>query len=79
MKGVLDLGLDFEDIRDIAVDVCYGIVEGVYHPDLICPGIVDNFGPHVRKMYISCNLLSNIRRHLFLIAQHLELVALQEN
>ena len=47
LKGVLDLGLEFEDLRDIAVEVCWGIVEGQYHPHLLCPGIVDTFGPHV--------------------------------
>ena len=61
IKLVIDLGLEYENIETIAIEVCEIIManEG-YRGDIICPGVVPNYGPHVstftnRHMSHVCN------------------------
>ena len=51
IKLVIDLGLEYENIETIAIEVCEIIManEG-YRGDIICPGVVPNYGPHVSTL-----------------------------
>ncbi len=48
VRLVLRLGLEYEDVEQIALEVCELLLqfEG-YRGDIICPGVVPNYGPHV--------------------------------
>ena len=48
VRLVINLGLDYEDIEGIAIQVCEVLLafEG-YKGEIICPGVVPNYGPHV--------------------------------
>ena len=48
VRLVINLGLDYEDIEGISIQVCEVLLgfEG-YRGDIICPGVVPNYGPHV--------------------------------
>ena len=49
LQAFINQGLEFEDIRDFAVDVCKNVtIDLNYDGEIICDGIIDVFGPHVR-------------------------------
>ena len=40
--------MTFDDIRDPAIEVCYNVTAVMgYDGVVMCPGIIDNYGPHV--------------------------------
>ena len=48
LQGFIAAGRTFDDIRDFAVSACYNVTVILgYDGDVICEGIIDNFGPHV--------------------------------
>lgn len=50
IKLVIALGLEYEDIEDVAIEICGNVLEADgYRGDIICPGVVQNYGPHVRQ------------------------------
>lgn len=54
LQGASAAGLTFDDVRDLAVSVCLNVTVLMgYDGDVICPGIIDNFGPHVGSAYCS--------------------------
>ena len=49
IQGFINQGLEFEDVRDFAVEICKNvtvIVKG-YDGDIMCDGLIDNYGPPV--------------------------------
>ena len=57
IQGFIERGFTFDDIRDEAVVVCYGIVDGMgYNGTVMCDGIIDNYGPHVWISFVLYNL-----------------------
>lgn len=49
LKSLVDQGLTYDDLRDEVVNVCTNLVEadGI-RGDILCPGLMDIQGPHVR-------------------------------
>ena len=48
LQASIASGLTFDDVRDFAVEVCKNVTVLLdYDGDVICDGMIDNFGPHV--------------------------------
>ncbi len=48
IRLVINLGLEYEDIEGIAIEVCEVLMQiDGYRGDVLCPGMVMNYGPHV--------------------------------
>ncbi len=50
VRGFLNQGLDYWDVRDQVLDICYQIVNNSElnsQYEILCPGVCDNYGPHV--------------------------------
>ena len=53
IKGFINQGLTFEQIRDEIVEICYILAEGEeVRGDILCPGAVDIQGPHVSIRFL---------------------------
>ena len=48
----LDLGLEYEDIRPVLIDVCEEALNSTgQRGDIVCTGVLDHYGPEVRDIY----------------------------
>ena len=48
LQRLIRQNLTFDDVRDSAVEVCYNVTAAMgYDGVIMCPGIIDNYGPHV--------------------------------
>ena len=53
-------GLTFDDLRDQAITICYGVCDGMgYNGTIMCPGIIDNYGPHVSVDVMESTMLAS--------------------
>ena len=51
VRLVINLSLDYEDIEGISIQVCEVLLEFEgYKGEIICPGVVPNYGPHVSTL-----------------------------
>ena len=66
---MINLGLEYEDIEAIALEVCEIVMAADnYRGDIICPGVVPSYGPHVSKPGVTCSdldFLSNLLNLIF--------------
>ncbi len=71
IKLVINLGLEYEDIENIAIEICESLMtDDGYRGDIICPGVVTNYGPHVRwkATYRACKWYFPISKEVFLFS-----------
>ena len=66
---MINLGLEYEDIEAIALEICEIVMAAEnYRGDIICPGVLPNYGPHVSKPCVAYPImdLSNLINLMFL-------------